>query len=79
MNNKAIAWKTDDHFTAYKTYECSNTYQNAIDIMDDNGEMISVELEDKDFTFILNPSEKCVMRIENRFNKYSESVMECVR
>ena len=57
MNNKAIAWKTDDHFTAYKTYECSNTYQNAIDIMDDHGEMIKVELEDKDFTLILNPYE----------------------
>lgn len=58
MNNKAIAWKTDDHFTAYKTYECSNTYQNVIDIMDDNGAMIKVELEDNDFTFILNPSEE---------------------
>lgn len=58
MNNRAIAWKTDEHFTAFKRYECSNTYQNMIDIMDNNGEMIKVELEDKDFTFILNPSEE---------------------
>ena len=21
MNNRAIAWKTDEHFTAYKAYE----------------------------------------------------------
>lgn len=58
MNNRAISWKTDENFTAYETYECSNTYQNMIDIMDDNGEIIKVELEDKDFTFILNPSEE---------------------
>lgn len=29
-----------------------------IDIMDNEGKMIKVDLEDKDFTFILNPSEE---------------------
>lgn len=74
MNNKAIAWKSDDHFTAYKTYECSNTYQNMIDVMDNNGEMIATELEDKDFTFILNPSEEFAasnMEISELFNGQS--------
>lgn len=60
MNNRVIVWKTDEHFTAYKTYECSNTYQNMIDVMDNHGEMIKVDLDDKDFTFILNPSEEFV-------------------
>lgn len=58
MNNRVIVWKTDKHFTAYKTYECSNVYQNMIDVLDNHGEMIKVDLEDKDFTFILNPSEE---------------------
>lgn len=58
MNNRAIVWKTDEHFTAYKTYECSNVYQNMIDVMDNHGKMIKVDLADKDFTFILNPSEE---------------------
>ena len=57
MNNKAISWKSDEHFTKCKLYDCSNVYNNMIDIMDNEGKMIKVDLEDKDFTFILNPSE----------------------
>jgi hypothetical protein len=58
MNNKAISWKSDEHFTKCKLYDCSNVYNNMIDIMDNEGKMIKVDLEDKDFTFILNPSEE---------------------
>lgn len=71
MNNRAMAWKTGEHFTAYKIYECSNVYQNMIDVMDDSGEMIAVDLADKDFTFILNPSDEFAMsnmEIRDLFN-----------
>ena len=33
MNNKAISWKSDEHFTKCKLYGCSNVYNNMIDIM----------------------------------------------
>lgn len=33
MNNKAISWKSDEHFTKCKLYDCSNVYNNMIDIM----------------------------------------------
>ncbi len=37
MNNKAISWKSDKHFTKCKMYDCSNIYNNMIDIVDDEG------------------------------------------
>lgn len=60
MNNKAISWKSDEHFTKCKVYDCSNVYGNMIDIMDDDEKMVKVDLGDRDFTFILNPSEEFV-------------------
>lgn len=52
--NKAIAWKTDEHFTDGKEYECSCTYNNMIEIVDDSGELIQVGLDDPGFTIMLN-------------------------
>lgn len=52
--NKAISWKTDEHFTDGKEYECSCTYNNMIEVLDNNGKLIQVGLEDPDFTFMLN-------------------------
>ena len=57
-NNKAISKKTDEHFTAGKTYECNCTfvrYESAmVQILDNNNELVSVEINDKDFQFIFN-------------------------
>ena len=33
MNNKAISWKSYEHCTKCKLYDCSNVYNNIIDIM----------------------------------------------
>ncbi|WP_373261896.1 hypothetical protein [Hungatella hathewayi] len=57
LNNQAIAWKSDAHFTEGKRYECTNTYNNMIDILDDHGKSVAIDLEDRDFTFILYPRE----------------------
>ena len=58
MNNKAICRKTDDHFTKGKKYECTAAdvkYESAVvDILDNNKELISVEINDADFQFIFN-------------------------
>ena len=58
MNNKDICRKTDEHFTKGKEYECTKVYVRyetpMVDIMDDNGELIQVDINDKDFQFILN-------------------------
>ena len=54
-NNKAICRKTDDHFTEGKEYECTSAYASAVvDILDNNKELITVEINDKDFQFIFN-------------------------
>lgn len=58
MNNKAICRKTDEHFTKEKEYECTNAYakfENAVvDILDNNKELVTVEINDRDFQFIFN-------------------------
>lgn len=58
MNNKAICRKTDDHFTKGKKYECTAAYVKyesaVVDILDNNKELISVEINDADFQFIFN-------------------------
>ena len=58
MNNKAICKKTDKHFTEGKEYECTGAYSRyesaVVDILDDNKELITVEINDKDFQFIFN-------------------------
>jgi hypothetical protein len=57
-NNKAICRKTDDHFTEGKEYECTSAYAKyesaVVDILDNNKELITVEINDKDFQFIFN-------------------------
>lgn len=55
LNNEAVSWITDGRFTNGKKYECTNTYQNMINIIDNYGEAVKVSLDNKDFTFILNP------------------------
>lgn len=37
-----------------EVYECSCTYGNMIEVMDDKGKLIEVGLDDQDFTFTLN-------------------------
>ena len=57
-NNKAICRKNDEHFTEGKEYECTGAYSRyesaVVDILDDNKEIITVEINDKDFQFIFN-------------------------
>ena len=56
MNNKAICRKTDEHFTEGKEYECTAAYARyesaVVDILDNNKELITVEINDADFQFI---------------------------
>lgn len=58
MNNKAICRKTDEHFTEGKEYECTAayaTYESAVvDILDNNKELVTVEINDENFQFIFN-------------------------
>ena len=58
MNNKAICRKTDEHFTKGKEYECTSSYAKyesaVVDIIDNNEEFVTVEINDKDFQFIFN-------------------------
>lgn len=53
MNNKAICRKTDEHFTEGKEYECTAAYSRyesaVVDIFDNNKELITCEINDKDF------------------------------
>ena len=57
-NNKAICRKNDEHITEGKEYECTGAYSRyesaVVDILDDNKELITVEINDKDFQFIFN-------------------------
>ena len=50
-NNKAICRKNDEHFTKGKEYECTGAYSRyesaVVDILDDNKELITVEINDK--------------------------------
>lgn len=55
LNNQVIAWNSDEHFTAGKRYECTNPNHNMVDVIDDYGKTVTIDLEDKDFTFILCP------------------------
>lgn len=55
MSNKAIAWKTDEHFTNGKIYICGTLDGNMIQVFDNNNEPVWVGIDDTDFTFILNP------------------------
>lgn len=52
-NNKAICRKTDDHFTEGKEYKCTLAYAKyesaVVDILDNNKELITVEINDRDF------------------------------
>ena len=58
MNNKAICRKTDEHFTKGNEYECTSAYAKyesaVVDIIDNNEEFVTVEINDKDFQFIFN-------------------------
>lgn len=57
-NNKAICKKSDEHFTEGKEYECTGAYSRyesaVVDVLDDDKELITVEINDKDFQFIFN-------------------------
>lgn len=52
--NKVISWKTDEHFTDGKEYECSYIYNNMVDVLGNDGKLIHVGIEDTDFTFLFN-------------------------
>lgn len=55
--NFAIARKTDEHFVAGKRYECTNTYDNFIDVLSEDQKLIKIDLSDADFLFVLNIAE----------------------
>lgn len=57
--NKAICWKkvSDKHFTGNGTeYQCGNAYAKfetaMVDVIDNNGEPVAVDINDSDFVFI---------------------------
>lgn len=57
--NKAICWKkeNDEHFTGSGTeYQCGNAYAKfesaMVDVIDNNGIPIAVDINDSDFVFI---------------------------
>lgn len=55
--NKAICWKSDEHFTGYGTeYQCGNAYAKfetaMVDVIDNKGENVAVDINDSDFVFI---------------------------
>lgn len=57
--NKAICWieKSDEHFTGNGTeYQCGKAYTKIetamVDIIDNNGDSIAVDINDSDFIFI---------------------------
>ena len=57
--NKAICWKNenDKHFTGNGTeYQCSKAYAKfetaMVDVIDNNGESVAVDINDTDFVFI---------------------------
>lgn len=58
MNNKAICRKTDEHFTKGKEYKCTPAYVRyesaVVNILDNNKELVTVEINDKDFQFVFN-------------------------
>jgi len=55
--NFAIARKTDEHFVAGHRYNCINTYNNFIDVLDEHKEFVKADLSDPDFLFVLNTTE----------------------
>lgn len=57
--NKVLAWKTNEYFTEGKEYECTNAFGRfstdaAVEVVCDNGNMIMVDINDSDFTFMFN-------------------------
>lgn len=55
--NFAIARKTDEHIVDGHRYNCTNTYNNFIDVLDEHKEFVKVDLSDPDFLFVLNTTE----------------------
>lgn len=59
--NKAICWKDDEHFTKGKEYNCTDVYVKfetaMVDVVDNSGELIAVDINDKDFNFVFNKGE----------------------
>lgn len=57
-NNKAICRETDDHFTEGNEYECTQVYakyeSTVVNILDNNKELVTVEINNKNFQFIFN-------------------------
>lgn len=58
MNNKAVAWRTDEHFTNGKEYECTNAFARmetaCVEVLDNEGKPIIVDINDSDFDFVFN-------------------------
>lgn len=58
MSNRAICRKTDEHFTEGKEYEYTAAYTRCesavVQILDDKNELVTVEINDKEFQFIFN-------------------------
>lgn len=60
--NKAICRKSNERFAKGKTYNCSKAYARLqsghVDIIDDNEEGVSVDINNPDFEFVFNIEEK---------------------
>lgn len=77
LNNQVIAWNSDEHFTEGKRYECTNPNHNMVDVIDDHGKTVTIELEDKDFTFILCPRDIVLKEfIEDKVHKPLEEKLD---
>ncbi len=57
--NKAISWKKNEHFSGKgKEYNCTNAfakYETAmVGVTNDDGNIIEVDINDKDFDFVFS-------------------------
>lgn len=57
--NKAVSWKKDKHFSGEgKEYICTDAYAKyetaMVGVIDDNGKVIEVDINDNDFDFVFD-------------------------
>ena len=65
MNNLAICLVSDEEFTEGFIYECTQPYDGMIDVCSPKGGFVTMDADDKNFTFILNPNETIEQILKN--------------
>lgn len=63
--NKVICYKTNDHFTKGKEYNCTDAYAKfenvMVDVVDDQGNITSLDINNLDFDFIFKHINKNII------------------